>query len=105
VATLAVGGFLAYVLLSSFAAEVMNHRLAGRMTVGLALGLAQFAVMALVAWRHCRHMRRRVDPVAHRLHTRFEAPDRKASPTPPRAALRAYPGHGRTQQPRRYRSW
>ncbi|KPI11162.1 protein of unknown function DUF485 [Actinobacteria bacterium OK074] len=105
VAVLAVGGFLAYVLLSSFAAEVMNHRLAGRMTLGLALGLAQFAVMALVAWRHGRHMRRRVDPVAHRLRTRFEEPDRKTSPRPPRPILRTNPGHGRTQQPRRYRSW
>lgn len=64
---LAVGGFLLYVLLSSFAPDVMNLRLAGHLTLGLALGLAQFGVMALVVWRYTVHMRRRIDPVAHRM--------------------------------------
>ena len=42
---LSVGAFLLYVLLSSFAPSVMNQPLIGRLTLGLALGLAQFAVM------------------------------------------------------------
>ncbi|MFI6549296.1 DUF485 domain-containing protein [Streptomyces prunicolor] len=64
---LAVGGFLSYVLLSSFAPETMNLRLAGDLTLGLALGLAQFAVMALVVRRYTVHMRDRVDPIARRM--------------------------------------
>ena len=64
---LAVGGFLLYVALSSFVPDVMNQRVIGHLTLGLALGLAQFAVMALAVWRYTVHMRRRVDPIAHRL--------------------------------------
>jgi uncharacterized membrane protein (DUF485 family) len=56
VVTLVVGGFLLYVLLSSFAPGVLDRRLAGHLTLGLTLGLAQFAVMALAVWRHTVHM-------------------------------------------------
>ncbi|MCF1600211.1 DUF485 domain-containing protein [Streptomyces muensis] len=62
-----VGGFLTYVLLSGFAAGVMNQPLAGHLTIGLALGLFQFLLMAVTIWLYVRHMRRRVDPVADRL--------------------------------------
>ncbi|MFF4213456.1 DUF485 domain-containing protein [Streptomyces sp. NPDC001796] len=83
--TLVVGGFLLYVLLSSFAPRVMNQPLAGHLTVGLALGLAQFAVMALAVWRHTVHMRRRVDPAVRRLRTELErAEARRASAPQPR---------------------
>ncbi|WP_367319257.1 DUF485 domain-containing protein [Streptomyces sp. HUAS ZL42] len=64
---LSVGGFLSYVLLSRFLPAVMNQPLLGRLTLGLALGLAQFAVMAVTAWRCTRHMRTRVDPLARSL--------------------------------------
>ncbi|MGW5662313.1 DUF485 domain-containing protein [Streptomyces sp. NPDC003758] len=77
--TLVVGGFLLYVLLSSFAPGVMNQRLAGHLTVGLALGLAQFAVMALAVWRYTVHMSRRVDPAARRLRTELERADARGT--------------------------
>ncbi|MGW0821693.1 DUF485 domain-containing protein [Streptomyces sp. NPDC002845] len=68
VATLvSVGGFLVYVLLSSFAAGVMNQPLVGHLTVGLALGLFQFLVMGVTIWLYVRHMRDRVDPAVRRL--------------------------------------
>ncbi|MET7853675.1 DUF485 domain-containing protein [Streptomyces avermitilis] len=89
-ATLGVGGYLLYVLLSGFAPGVLNRPLAGRMTLGLALGLAQFVVLALVAWRHTVHMRGRVDPVARGLRAQL---DRRRAEQPP------LPGR------RRYRSW
>ncbi|MGI5460723.1 DUF485 domain-containing protein [Streptomyces sp. CA-249302] len=66
---LAVGGFLVYVLLSSFMPALMNTSLAGHLTLGLALGLGQFVVMALVARRHLVHMRTRVDPIARGFRT------------------------------------
>ncbi|WP_338900571.1 DUF485 domain-containing protein [Streptomyces sp. TG1A-60] len=73
---LSVGGFLSYVLLSSFVPGVMNQRLIGHLTLGLALGLAQFAVMGATAYLYVRHMRRNIDPVARRLRAQLE--DRQA---------------------------
>ncbi|MGW0712663.1 DUF485 domain-containing protein [Streptomyces sp. NPDC002643] len=72
---LSVGGFLLYVLLSSFVPAVMNHRLIGHLTIGLTLGLAQFAVMGVTAWLYVRHMRKNVDPVARRLRAQLEDRD------------------------------
>jgi uncharacterized membrane protein (DUF485 family) len=62
-----VGGFLTYVLMSSFAAGLMNQSLFGHLTVGLALGLGQFVLMGVTIWLYVRHMHRRIDPVTHRL--------------------------------------
>ncbi|MEV5438500.1 DUF485 domain-containing protein [Streptomyces sp. NPDC052682] len=70
-AVLSVGGFLLYVLLSSFAPALMNQPLLGHLTLGLALGLGQFAVLGVTAWCHVRHMRTRVDPLARGLRSRL----------------------------------
>ncbi|MFI8167626.1 DUF485 domain-containing protein [Streptomyces sp. NPDC086081] len=67
-----VGGFLLYVLLSSFVPAVMNQPLFGRLTIGLGLGLGQFAVMGVTAWCYVRHMRTRVDPLARGLRSRLQ---------------------------------
>jgi uncharacterized membrane protein (DUF485 family) len=74
--TLSVGGFLSYVLLSSFVPGVMNQRLIGQLTLGLALGLAQFAVTGVTAYLYVRHMRKNIDPVVGRL--RMQLDDRRA---------------------------
>jgi uncharacterized membrane protein (DUF485 family) len=63
----AVGGFLLYVLLSSFAPALMNRSLSGHLTLGLALGLGQFVLMAVIVRRHLVHMRTRVAPIARGL--------------------------------------
>ncbi|MFK4106910.1 DUF485 domain-containing protein [Streptomyces sp. NPDC019531] len=63
----AVGGFLLYVLLSSFLPGLMNTSLSGHLTIGLALGLGQFVLMAVIAWRYLVHMRTRVTPVVRGL--------------------------------------
>ncbi|WP_053755847.1 DUF485 domain-containing protein [Streptomyces sp. MMG1533] len=63
----AVGGFLLYVLLSGFVPGLMNRSLSGHLTVGLALGLGQFVLMAVIVWRYLVHMRTRVTPVARGL--------------------------------------
>jgi uncharacterized membrane protein (DUF485 family) len=80
--TLVAGGFLLYVLVSSFIPGLMNQPLAGPLTIGLALGLAQFVIMALVAWRYTVNMDRRVDPAARRLRAELD----RAEPAQDRAA-------------------
>lgn len=68
---LAVGGFLLYVLLSGFAPGLMNTPLGGHLTLGLALGLGQFAIMAVIARRRLVHLRTHADPRARGFRTRF----------------------------------
>jgi uncharacterized membrane protein (DUF485 family) len=63
----AVGGFLLYVLLSSFAPGLMNTSVSGHLTVGLALGLGQFALMGVIVWRYLAHVRTQVTPVVRGL--------------------------------------
>lgn len=63
----AVGGFLLYVLLSSFLPGLMNTSLSGHLTIGLALGLGQFVLMGVIVWRYLVHMRTRVTPVVRGL--------------------------------------
>lgn len=50
----------------------MNQRLIGHLTLGLTLGLAQFAVMGVTAFLYVRHMRENVDPVVRRLRAQLE---------------------------------
>ncbi|MFC8427361.1 DUF485 domain-containing protein [Streptomyces sp. NPDC057253] len=64
---LAVGGFLLYVLLSSFLPGLMNTSLSGHLTIGLALGLGQFALMGVIVWRYLVHVRTAVTPVVRGL--------------------------------------
>ncbi|MFE3034834.1 DUF485 domain-containing protein [Streptomyces canus] len=63
----AVGGFLLYVLLSSFAPGLMNTTVSGHLTLGLALGLGQFVLMGVIVWRYLVHIRTRVTPVVRGL--------------------------------------
>ncbi|MFF3334610.1 DUF485 domain-containing protein [Streptomyces sp. NPDC002888] len=81
---LSVGAFLLYVLLSSFAPGVMNQPLIGHFTLGLALGLGQFAVMAATAWFYVRHMRTKVDPLAGHFRSQL-----RHEPLRPRPAARS----------------
>lgn len=102
---MSVGGFLLYVLLSSFVPAVMNQPLFGHLTIGLILGLGQFVIMGVTAWCYVRHMRTRVDPLARGLRSRLhETENRRArSAAPPQGA-------GPTGQPvqhgsRGFRTW
>ncbi|AYC43720.1 DUF485 domain-containing protein [Streptomyces griseorubiginosus] len=63
----AVGGFLLYVLLSSFLPGLMNTSVSGHLTVGLALGFGQFVLMSLIVWRYLVHVRTDVTPVVRGL--------------------------------------
>ncbi|MEI5598542.1 DUF485 domain-containing protein [Streptomyces brasiliscabiei] len=87
---LSVGGFLTYVLLSSFVPDVMNQRLIGHLTLGLALGLAQFAVMGVTAFLYVRHMRRTVDPVVRRLRSLLDEQEAERPRVPAGRRFRAW---------------
>ncbi|MGW1952912.1 DUF485 domain-containing protein [Streptomyces sp. NPDC001920] len=94
---LSAGGFLLYVLLSHYVPGPMNERLVGHLTVGLALGLGQFAVMGVTAWCYVRHMRRRVDPLARGLGSRLrqhEAGSPRATASRDEAGRSVQPGSG-----------
>ncbi|MFF7790252.1 DUF485 domain-containing protein [Streptomyces sp. NPDC007991] len=100
---LSVGGFLLYVLLSSFVPAVMNQPLFGHLTIGLTLGLGQFVIMGVTAWCYVRHMRTRVDPLARGLRSRQHENDNR------RARSAAVPPQGAGQPlqhgTRGFRSW
>ncbi|QOV35337.1 DUF485 domain-containing protein [Streptomyces ferrugineus] len=96
------GGFLAYVLLSSFAAGMLNQPLVGHLTIGLALGLCQFLVMGVTIWLYARHMSRRVDPVTHRLRARLHENEAQAQA---QAQAQAREQQRRTPAGRRFGTW
>ncbi|MFI6012903.1 DUF485 domain-containing protein [Streptomyces sp. NPDC051243] len=95
-----VGGFLTYVLLSGFAPGMMNQPLAGHLTIGLALGLCQFLLMAVTIWLYVRYMRRRVDPVADRLRAQLHETRARAQ-----SLAQAQAQQGRTAAERRFGTW
>ena len=100
---LSVGAFLLYVLLSSFAPGVMNQPLIGHLTLGLALGLGQFVVMAATAWSYVRHMRTEVDPLAGHFRSQL-----RHEPLRPRSSAHGTAPHGtapQAQGARGYRTW
>lgn len=66
----------------------MNQRLIGHLTLGLALGLAQFAVMGVTAFLYVRHMRKNIDPVVRRLPCPPGGPGGRAAGRPGRTAVR-----------------
>ncbi|GHH17410.1 DUF485 domain-containing protein [Streptomyces lanatus] len=88
---LSVGGFLLYVLLSHSVPGLMNQRLAGEFTLGLALGLGQFVVMGVTAWCYVRHMRTRVDPLARGLGSRMHQQEAGSRAAAPHDGSRGYP--------------
>ncbi|WP_371664464.1 DUF485 domain-containing protein [Streptomyces sp. NBC_00280] len=95
---LSVGGFLLYVLLSNFAPGIMNQPLAGHFTLGLALGLGQFLVMVVTAWRYVLRMRTSFDPVARGLRAQLEQPRTGQQRPAERAGARP-------RSTREYRTW
>jgi uncharacterized membrane protein (DUF485 family) len=59
--------YLTYVLLAAYAHDFMSQRVAGNVTVGLILGLSQFATTVVIMVWYLSFARRRIDPDTARL--------------------------------------
>lgn len=55
--------YLSYVLLSTFAVELMSTPVIGNLNVGLLWGLAQFVTTFLLTWLYVRHANKHLDPI------------------------------------------
>ena len=64
--------YFLYVLLSTYAEDLMSTPVVGHLNLGLVFGLAQFASTFLITWLYVRHASRRLDPIAAKLRTELE---------------------------------
>lgn len=64
--------YLVYVLLSTYAVELMSTPVIGHVNLGLLISLGQFVTTFLLTWLYIRHANRKVDPIAARLRTELE---------------------------------
>ncbi|WP_413451510.1 DUF485 domain-containing protein [Georgenia phoenicis] len=64
--------YLSYVLLSTYAEELMSREVLGNLNIGLLFGLGQFVSTFLITWLYIRHANKSLDPVATKLRTELE---------------------------------
>jgi uncharacterized membrane protein (DUF485 family) len=62
VSGLFLGWYLTFVLLAAYAPGFMSHRVTGSVTVGLLLGLSQFATTVAIMLWYARFTRKNIDP-------------------------------------------
>jgi uncharacterized membrane protein (DUF485 family) len=64
--------YLAFVLLASYARDLMARPVLGEINLGLALGLAQFVTTFALTAGYVRYARNRLDPLAAQIRTAVE---------------------------------
>jgi uncharacterized membrane protein (DUF485 family) len=64
--------YLAYVLLASYAPELMATKVLGNVNVGLVVGLLQFVSTFAITTAYVRFANRRIDPAAERIRHQIE---------------------------------
>lgn len=62
VSALFLAWYLTFVLLAAYAPDLMAHRVSGSVTVGLLLGLSQFASTVVITLWYARFTRKNIDP-------------------------------------------
>ena len=65
--------YVAYVLLASYARDLMATPVLGRINLGLLIGLAQFATTFAITMVYVRYAERRLDPLAAQIRERIES--------------------------------
>jgi uncharacterized membrane protein (DUF485 family) len=65
--------YLVYVVLAAYAQGFMSYRVFGWVTVGLVLGVAQFASTGVITLGYLRFARRRIDPQVDAIRNRVAA--------------------------------
>lgn len=64
--------YFAYVLLSTYAPQLMSTPAVGNLNIGLVLGLLQFATTFLITWLYIRHANKSIDPIAQQIRDELE---------------------------------
>ena len=72
--------YLAFVLLASYARDLMATPVLGSVNLGLLIGLAQFATTFALTAGYVRYARRHLDPLAETIRDEVENPGRTAAP-------------------------
>ncbi|MFE6780385.1 DUF485 domain-containing protein [Streptomyces sp. NPDC057702] len=67
-----VSWYLLYVLLSSYAGDLMGKKVVGHINVALVFGLLQFLSTFVIAWWYARHASTKLDPRASAIKSRLE---------------------------------
>jgi uncharacterized membrane protein (DUF485 family) len=67
--------YLLYVLLSTYAPDVMSTSVFGNVNLGLLLGLAQFVTTFVITHLYVAHANKRTDPIADEMRERLEHHD------------------------------
>jgi uncharacterized membrane protein (DUF485 family) len=68
--------YLTYVLLAAYGHDFMSHRLFGLVTVGLVLGVLQFASTIAITAAYVRFARRNLDPLVAELRAAAGVPEK-----------------------------
>jgi uncharacterized membrane protein (DUF485 family) len=65
--------YVLYVLLSTYAHDLLANRVFGNVNIGILLGLGQFVTTFLITQLYVRHAARSTDPIADEMRERLEA--------------------------------
>lgn len=65
--------YVAYLLLSTYATDLMSTRVFGNVNLGLLLGLGQFVTTFVITHVYVAHANRQTDPIADEMRGRLEA--------------------------------
>ena len=80
--------YLAFVLLASYARDLMATPVLGVINLGLVIGLAQFVSTFALTAGYVRYARRRLDPLAEKIRVEVEAEVEGTDPAGPGASVR-----------------
>ena len=72
--------YIAFVLLASYARDLMATPVLGSVNLGLLIGLAQFATTFGLTAGYVRYARRHLDPLAEKIRVEVENPARTPAP-------------------------
>jgi len=64
--------YLAYVLMSVYARDLMATPVIGHLNLGMIIGLLQFVSTFIITWLYIRHANKNLDPIASKLRADLE---------------------------------
>lgn len=67
--------YLGYIITATYATTFVERPVFGAITVGMVLGLAQFATAGLITWAYVRFADNKLDPATEKIRNRMEYPE------------------------------